>query len=411
MSQRPLFTNLLGIQDWEVEKSGIWLEGDDVIVRVRRSQKNYRCSICGQGFLFAYDHLSSRRIRDFPLWGRRCYLEVDLARIECSQCGIAVEGLKWVERYARCTLRYERYVARLCDLMPVTDVALLEGMSKNAVYRIDKKWLQRRREHQEIHPVRYMGIDEIALKKGHRYATMFYDLERKEVIGFVKSRRERAAGGFFRRWGKEHCKQVVAVCMDLWSPYLNSVHRHCKNAEVVFDKFHVYKYMHDAIEDVRRHEQSICSEEEGKLIKGTRWLWLRASGKLKRSHKHTLNQIMAINKRLQRAYLLKEDFEAFYTCGTRKEAESFLRSWIQRCKQSRLEPFIKLARRLKRWAKGILAYFKHRITNGVAEGINNKIKVLKRRSYGFHDDEYFFLKILNATGALPTLESLSYPQF
>ena len=199
--------------------------------------------------------------------------------------------------------------------------------------------------------------------------------------------------------------------MDLWQPFLNSVRRHCKNAVVVFDKFHVYKYLSDAIETVRRHEQSICSDEEGKLIKGTRWLWLRASRNLKRKHKQTLEQIMAINRRLQKAYLLKEDFEEFYACSTREEAKVFLQEWIKRCKQSRLEPFIKLAKRLVRWSHGIFSYFEYRITNGVAEGINNKIKVLKRRSYGFHDEQYFFLKILNATGALPSLEQLSAPQF
>ena len=119
---------------------------------------------------------------------------------------------------------------------------------------------------------------------------------------------------------------------------------------------------------------------------------------------------MAVNKRLQRAYLLKEDFEAFYECEDKEEATSFLKQWTKRCTQGRLEPFIKLAKRLNRWSEGILTYFDHRITNGVAEGINNKIKVLKRRSYGFHDEEYFFLKILNACGALPSLDTVNHPQ-
>jgi len=196
--------------------------------------------------------------------------------------------------------------------------------------------------------------------------------------------------------------------MDLWSPYLNSVRRHCKNAEVVFDKFHVYKYLSDAIEAVRRHEQAICDDKTGALIKGTRWLWLKSPKNLKRKQKHTLNEIMALNKHLQRAYLLKEDFEAFYDCDNQEDAASFLKYWMRRCKQSGLAPFIKLAKRLKRWYDGIMAYFKYRITNAVAEGINNKIKVLKRRSYGFRDEEYFFLKILNACGALPSIYAVTH---
>ena len=412
MSRSSLFTDLLGIQGWGVVAGGIRIEDDgSVTVRIDRRRAGYRCGQCGEGLLFSYDRQAPRRIRDFPIWGRQCYLEVEFVRVDCARCGVVVEGLDWVERYARQTIRYEKYVAGLCDLLPVSDVAALEGLSKDAVYRMDKKWLQRRDAKREEHTVRHLGIDEIALRKGHRYATVFYDLERKEVIGLVKTRKERAVGGFFRRFGRKRCKAVEAVCMDLWQPFLNSVRRHCKNATVVFDKFHVYKYLSDAIEAVRRHEQQLGSDEQGKLIKGTRWLWLRASRNLKRKHKQTLEQIMAINRRLQKAYLLKEDFEEFYACSTREEAEAFLKGWIKRCKQSRLEPFIKLAKRLMRWSHGIFSYFEHRITTGMVEGINNKIKVLKRRSYGFHDEQYFFLKILNATGALPSLEQLSDPRF
>jgi transposase len=407
-----LFTDLLGIQGWEVQAGGVRLEDGAVIVRIRRRPgTGFRCGQCGEGLLFAYDSYPPRRIRDFPVWARPCFLEAELVRVDCPQCGVTIEGLEWVERWARQTVRYEKYVARLCDLLPVTDVAALEGLDKNAVYRIDKKWLQRRKDEQEEREVRYLGIDEVALKKNHRYATLFYDLERREVIGLIKTRRERAVGGWFRRWGKKRCKAVVAVCMDLWQPYLNSVRRHCRNADVVFDKFHLYKYLSDAIEEVRRHEQAVCSDEEGKLIKGSRWLWLKAPKKLKRNQRHTLQQIMAVNRRLQKAYLLKEDFEGFYQCESREDAQDFLKQWTKRCRESRLEPFIKLAKRLKRWGAGILAYFEHRITNGIAEGINNKIKVIKRRSYGFHDEEYFFLKILNATGALPSLEHLGHPLF
>lgn len=412
MSRRSLFTDLLGIQGWEVEPDGIGLENGAVIVKIRRRPGDgFRCGQCGEGLLFAYDRYEPRRIRDFPMWGRPCYLEAELVRVDCPKCGVVIEGLEWLERWARHTQRYEKYVAHLCDLLPVTDVAALEGLNKNAVYRIDKKWLQRRHERMEDRLVKYLGIDEIAVKKNHRYATLFYDLERREVIGVVKTRRERRVGGWFRRWGKAKCKAVEAVCMDLWSPYLNSVRRHCKNATVVFDKFHVYRYLSDAIEEVRRYEQSICKPDQAELIKGTRWLWLKSPGKLKRKQKHTLDEIMAINKRLQRAYLLKEDFEAFYECDDREEAESFLKQWTRRCQRSGLEGFLKLGRRLNRWKEGILAYFEHRITNGIAEGINNKIKVLKRRSYGFHDEEYFFLKILNATGALPALEYVGHPLF
>ena len=413
MSADHQSTWILGLQGWTVKRSGVRLDGEVLVLSLERAPgRGYRCRRCGEGVLFAYDHLEPRRIRDFPWAGRPCELEVTLARVACPSChAIAVEAVEWVQPYGRQTERYERYVAGLCSLMPATDVAALEGLDKTTVYRIDKKWLERREALRTDRPVPRLGIDEIAIRKGHKYATVFYDLDRREVVGMVLTRKERAVSRFFRRWGKQKCRQVLAVCMDLWAPFLKSVRRHLKNAAVVFDKFHVYTYLSKAIEDVRRREQQIADKKTGKLIKGTRWLWLKAKDHLKRKDRYTLAEIMKVNRRLQRAYVLKEDFEAFYAAADAQEAAAFLQAWTRRCKQSRLKPFIALAKRLNRWSAGILAFFTHRITNGLSEGINNLIKVLKRRAYGFGDFRYFTLKILDATGALPPLEAIDYPQF
>lgn len=410
MSQGELINELLGLQGWEVMREGVAIEGDEVLVPIVRSEgTHYRCAGCGQGFLLAYDHLEPRRVRDFPVWGRRCWLEFTPARVACPDCGVHVEGLEWLEPRERQTLRYERYVAALCSLMPALDVADHEGVDKNTVYRIDRKWLARRAELRLDRPVRYLGIDEIAIRKGHRYATLFYDLERREVIGAVRTREERAVNRFFRRWGKAACAHVEAVCTDLWSAYHKSVKRYLKRAVSVFDKFHVFSYLSQAIDQVRRDEQNRALKEEGyQLLKGSRWLWLKSRKKLRRKQRQTLDEIMALNRNLHKAYLLKEDFADFYACETREEADAFLRQWTRRCKQSRLGPFEDLARRLRRWKDGILAYFDYPITNAVSEGINNKVKVLKRRSYGFHHFEYFLFKIMDATGALPPLHALTH---
>lgn len=176
----------------------------------------------------------------------------------------------------------------------------------------------------------------------------------------------------------------------------------------MFDKFHVYGYLTQAIDEVRRDEQRTADHAGRQLIKGSRWLWLRRPNRLRRKEKQTLRHLVELNANLQKAYLLREDFEQFYACADAASAQAFLEEWIARCHESGLKPFVKLAKRLRRWLAGILAYFDYRITNAVSEGINNKIKVLKRRSYGFHDIDYFFLKILDATRALPPLEALTH---
>ena len=380
MSLIKVCTDILQIQGWEIQAGEVRLESEAIIIPIRRKRRvGCRCSRCGQGTLFIHEHTSVRRIQDTPWAGKRVFLEVSLARVDCPDCGVVIEGLDWVRPWSRNTVKFELLIATFCDILPVTDVARQFGLNRNTVYRIDRYWLERRAAQREEKPVRYLGIDEIALKKGHRYATVFYDLERREVIGMVQSRRERAVGGFFRRWGKAQCRQVRAVCMDLWAPFRNSVRRHCPKADVVFEKFHVYRYFSDAIDEVRRQEQARMPAEQGKLIKGTRWLWLKSSAKLRRKDRQTLDEIMAQNRNMARAYILKEDFQGFYECESVDEADIFFRGWVNRCQRSALTPFRKLARRLKRWLPGILAYFRHRITNGVAEGINNKIKVQEGR--------------------------------
>jgi transposase len=292
--------------------------------------------------------------------------------------------------------------------MPVLDVAELEGLDKTTVYTIDKNWLERRHELQPKRAVKRIGIDEIAISSGHSYATVIYDLDRREVIGITCGRRYKDLCKILKEWPAQMREGVVAVCTDLWSPFHKAVRKHLPNAELVFDKFHVYKYLNDAVDQVRRCEMNKVSGELKTLIKGSRWIWLKKKTNLTDGQIIRLKEIVALNQNLFEAYLLKENFEEFYSCSSAKTGIEFLEQWFLRCKESGLKPMIQLAKRIKRWMDGILNYFKYKITNAVAEGINNKIKVLKRRSYGFHDMHYFFLKILDITGALPPLSSVTH---
>lgn len=409
MRNEEIIARLHGIQGWIMTDIEVNDQTGDVILKMTRESRSlYKCSGCGELYLFCYDHHPVRMVEDLPAWGRKTFIKLQQGRVLCDQCGgIMPEKIDWLEPYQHQTARYQRYLATLCDFMPVADVAELSGLSKDTLYRIDKHYLQERKENfTEEKAVKFLGIDEIAVKKGHKYATVFYDLERGEVIGLVKGRKQRSVSGFFRRWGKDNCKGVVAVCTDLWAPYHNSVKIHLKRAVLVFDKFHVFNYLSDAIDEVRREEQ-LQAEENGKqLLKGCRWIILKKD--LSRKQKQKLKEVLEQNENIAKAMLLKEAFSAFYEADTAEEAEAVLEEWTEQCKESELAPFKKLAKRLNRWKDGILAYFEHKITNGMSEGINNKIKVIKRRSYGFRDMDYFFLKILRATGFIPGMREV-YP--
>lgn len=408
MFQKDSLESILGIQGWNVKN--LRIDYDSLIIEiVRKPGHTYTCPSCKSGSLIYYDKVGVRRVRDFAMSGRRCYLEFDSVRIYCSRCKkVLTESLPWVGSHRRMTYRYEEHVARLCDYLPVMDVCDLEGLDKNTVYKIDRRYLTLRERHRIKYPVKYLGIDEIAIKKGHKYATLFYDLERREVIGMVKGRAHKDVNKFFKRFGKRRCKNITAVCMDLWSAYKRSVHKYCPNAKIVFDKFHVYSYLSEAVDKVRKAEQSKAEEEGKQIIKGSRWLLLKHEKSLKEKEKTKLADLMILNENLQKAHLLKEEFSVFFESADKEAAEKFLKEWLSKCKESGLIEFEKLSKKLKRFSGGLFTYFECRITNAVSEGINNKIKVLKRRSYGFHDFRYFYLKILNITGALPPLKTVTH---
>jgi len=407
MSELKDISKLLNLQEWNVLSFTEDFENNSIIFNVSKpSELCCECSYCNNKELFGFDKAPVRKVQDLPAFGKKVFISFSPSRIKCSCCNrITVEKISWIESYSRITLRYEKYLASYCDYMPVVDVSEIEGINKDTLYRLDKKWLAWRKENRCFTgPVKLLGIDEIAIRKNHKYATVFYDLERSMVIGLVKGRKQRNVSSFFRKWGKDNCKNVTAVCTDLWSAFHNSVKIHLKKATLVFDKFHVYKYLSDAIEQVRRDEQNKLEEEEKKTLKGFRWILLKTE--LKTKDKKKLEELMKINESIHKAMILKEEFRRFYEAKDQETAEKILLDWIDECNESKLKPFIKLAKRLNRWKNGLLEYFKQKISNGISEGLNNKIKVIKRKSYGFHDMEYFFLKILMATGFLPYMRKL-----
>ena len=400
-------SELLGLQGMEI---GRIVEEDDSSVTLlleRSEDAQWSCPSCHSVSVICYDHAPGRRIRDLPIWGRVCRLAFRPARVKCRACGaVSTEKLSWMEPKQHQTLRFERRLVLLCEKMTAKEAGEFELIDRDAVYRIERRWLEGAEAGWTPEPVSKLGIDEIAIRKGHNYATVFYDLAKKEVVGIVEGRKAADCSKFLKSWGKERRGEVEAVCMDMWEGYHKSVSKLCPNAATVFDKFHISKYFHNALDKVRRHEQAFLSDEEGKMLKGNRRLWHKPE--LSPKQRRTLQSIMAVNKPLFKAYLMVEDFEMLYKCGSFEAAAAYLKDVVRRFRCSHLAPFKKLGLSLKSWRDGILNYFKHPVSNAAAEGLNNKIKVIKRRSYGFREFEYFRLKVLQCAGSLPSVAN-AYP--
>jgi transposase len=269
------------------------------------------------------------------------------------------------------------------------------GVSWDLVKEIQKRDLTRRFSRPKLSDLRLIAVDEIAVQKGPRYLTVVLDLETGAVV-FVGDGKDGAAlEPFWRRLRRSHAR-IEAVAIDMSAAYANAVKTNLPAATLVFDHFHIVKLMNEKLSDLRREVQREAEAQEKKVLKGTRWLLLMNSENLdeEKGQPERLRAALEMNAPLAAAYYLKEDLRQLWNQDGKSEAELFFDGWLDRARGSGVPILAGLADTLDDHRKGILAWYDHPITTGPLEGTNNKIKVLKRRAYGFRDTEFFKLKIL-----------------
>jgi transposase len=278
--------------------------------------------------------------------------------------------------------------------MTIQDVAKIVDLSWGTIKQIDKEYLDKYYSKPRIKEVEYIAIDEFAIKKGHVYQTIVYDLKQGRVIYLARGREEECLDKFWKRVRSAGAK-IKAVATDMWPAYISSVMKNCPDADIVFDHFHIKKKVNEALDEVRR---SLYRDEEElnkrTVIKGTRWLLLRNYDNLKEGNqKKHLEEALLMNKPLAEAYYLKEDLQYLWKQDGKAKAEEFLDNWLKQAWAATATVMKKLANTIASHRSGILNWYKHPISTGPLEGINNKIKVLKRKAYGYRDMDYFNLKI------------------
>jgi len=278
--------------------------------------------------------------------------------------------------------------------MTLSDVAVMTRLSWDTVKSITKSHLAKDYGKPALRDVRYLGIDEIYLGKQQRFYTIVIDLEDGRILWAKPGRGKAALQGFWRRLRVAKAK-IKAVATDMSAAYWSAVVEHLPDAALVFDKFHILKLMNERLDDLRRQ---MVREAEGALklrIKGTRFLLLRNPENLKDDQIPKLDEALRLNEPLLLAWYLKEELRELWNLGSRKRMKSFLKDWCDKASQTGIGQMLKMAKTLQTHASGILAYADHPITSGRMEGINNKIKTLTKQAYGFHDQNFFVLKLLS----------------
>jgi len=279
--------------------------------------------------------------------------------------------------------------------MTVQDVSDHFNISWGTVKQMDKEYLQRYYSKPVLKGVEYIAIDEFAIQKGHHYQTVVYDLKAGRVIYIGAGRAEESLDSFWKRLIHSGAR-IKGVAMDMWVPYYNAVMEHLPDAQIVFDRFHIMKKMNETLDEIRR---SLYRDEvdlnKRNLIKGLRWLLLKNANNLNDEYqeRHRLEEALEINMPLAQSYYLKEDLGQLWLQNNRQEADQYLTSWATRAWATTIVAMRDFVKMLLGHRTGILNWFEHRISTGPLEGFNNKIKVLKRRAYGYRDMEYFNLKI------------------
>ncbi len=359
------------------------------------------CSRCGRATKQIHD-VTERRIRELPILDAETWLLVPLARVACPTCGPTIEGLPWLDRYARMTRRFAESVARLAQVLPIKQVANWFGLSWDTVQAIDQSALEARLGPVDLTGVRRLVIDEFAIQKGHRYATVVAEPDTRRVLWVGRGRGREDVRPFFEALGPEGCSEIEAVAMDMSEAFEAETRAQCPQAAIVYDLFHVVaKFGREVIDRVRVDETNRIARAAGpggtrdrrRVIKGVRWLLLRNAGNLKREERIRLKEVLAMNRRLWVVYVLKDMLKQLWRYRYSGAAERAWRQWYGWAVRSRIPALTTFARKLRPKLPGILSHCRYPLHTSVLEGINNKIKVLKRMAYGFRNDTYFFLKI------------------
>jgi transposase len=354
------------------------------------------CHACGS-FSSGTHSIEYRFIRDLDVASATNWLSVKYRKIRCEYCqGVRVEELSFCDPAKRITHRMARYVYELCKVLPIADVAKQVGLDPKTIREIDYRHLEQEYGRTDYAGLRVLAVDEIAIRKGHRYMTVVLDYLTGRVVWIGEGRDMDALDRFFAGMSEDEKAGIEAVAMDMWEPYINRFQHHCPKAKIVFDLFHLVKAFSDVIDDVRRSEYAKATVAQKPLIKGSRYLLFRNKENLTPAQNERLGELLRVNQVLCAVYILKDHLKTIYTATTRVTASSALRLWCAMAGQLEHHSVRRFIGRLRYFQNGILNHCKYKIGTSKLEGINNKIKVIKRRAYGFHDNHYFGLKIKQA---------------
>ena len=382
-----------------------------VHVRPRRRARGI-CSGCCRKRR-GYDTLEPRLFTFVPLWAIPVSLLYAMRRVDCPRCGVTVEMVPWASGKMHATHAFVWFVASWARVLSWTEVARRFRSSWDTVFRCIEHAVRWGLAHRNLEGIRSVGVDEFSWKKGHKYLTLVYQIDHgcRRLLHIARDRTAASFDAFFDMLGEERAKTIAFVASDMWKAFLGVVRKRCSVVLHVLDRFHVAKLLSEAVDTVRRDEvRALRSVGQHAVLTRTRWLLLKRPKNLRRSERGRLRELVRINLRSVRAYLLKEHFQHFWTYTSVTGARRFLGRWTSMAMRSRLAPFKKFARTLRDHHRELLNWFLARgqFAAGATEGFNNKARITTRKAYGFRTYEHAEIALYHALGDLPEPDWLAH---
>ncbi len=371
-------------------------EGNKIILNVE-SKKLLRCSACDRTNVIRRGCCT----RDFqapPIGHKKVVIRWAVPRVACRDCGL-VRRVKvpFASLHKRYTKRLENYILFLLRAATIKDVAAIVGLCWDVVKDIQKRSLLKRFRLPRLKGIRRIAIDEISIRKGHRYLTVVLDLDSGKVLFVGDGKGTEALKPFWNR--VKRCKQckIKSVAIDMSPAYISAVRDNLADARIVFDRFHIVKLCNEMLSKLRRALYNEATEMmDKKVLKGTRWLLLKNPENLNalRNESEHLKKALELNEPLATAYYMKEELRQFWEQEDKVSAGALIFDWMRRAETSGIKLLKNFAHTVAAHREGILAWYDDKISTGPLEGTNNKIKTMKRQAYGYRDTEFFKLKIM-----------------
>lgn len=379
-----LFRMLLGFATTVVEKVTVE-PGAPVEVAARPNNRRARCGGCGKrGKRLHGTRGKAREWRHLGMWGRRVIIKATVHRVLCRRCGVRTMEVPWARPGSVFTRAFENEVAWMLQRTDQTSVSRYFGISWRAVGRIARRVVAEALDGSRLDGLVFIGVDEINYGRPQKFLTCVVDHISGRTVWAAEGKSAETLGLFFAELGPERSHAIEIVTMDMSAAYTKAVKDHAPQAEIVYDRFHVVQLLNAAVDEVRREAMRIADDEQKRSLKSTRWPLLKNPWNLTRKERQKLSDLQRNNRRIYRAYLLKESFQQIYDAPSTAQADDLFSEWYAWARRSFLEPFRKFAATIKSHWPAVRRFLEVKLTNAIVEGSNSKVRMISHRAFGFH---------------------------